>query len=447
MNIDKKNIGILGLGISGYWAAKLAKSMGANVFISDSKFDINKKYAKELIDLGIDIELGSHSKKILNSDLVIKSPGISSDIHIIQDLSSSNIEIISEIEFAYRLSNLKIIAVTGTNGKTTTVTCLYEVLKKKFNVVKSGNIGTPFSEIIYNENRDKNLKTDFCILELSSFQIDDIDTFKPDIAMILNISRDHLDRYKDFLDYCKSKIDLFKNMNDNDLIIYNRDDDILYTEIKKIDKKCREYSLDNKFSSFYLKNKKIESSTSNHSLDINDCKLSGIHNISNFIGVATVASQLGLKDREIFETLKIFEGLEHRFEMFKEIENIKFINDSKSTNIASVKVAVESIDKNIILIMGGLPKESDFSAIMDYSQSIKSIIAYGEGSNDIYNSLSDSYEVIKINKFEKAISSAIQLAERGDSVLMSPGCASYDQFNNFEERGDCFKDIVERHYS
>jgi UDP-N-acetylmuramoylalanine--D-glutamate ligase len=182
-------------------------------------------------------------------------------------------------------------------------------------------------------------------------------------------------------------------------------------------------------------------------LDINDCKLSGIHNTSNFIGVATIASQLGLKDREIFEALKIFEGLEHRFEMFKEVDNIKFINDSKSTNIASVKVAVESIDKNIILIMGGLPKESDFSAIIEYTRSVKSIIAYGVGSNDIYNSLSDSYEVIKINKFEKAITSAIQLAERGDSVLMSPGCASYDQFNNFEERGDCFKDIVERHYS
>lgn len=154
-----------------------------------------------------------------------------------------------------------------------------------------------------------------------------------------------------------------------------------------------------------------------------------------------------MKDREIFEALKIFEGLEHRFEMFKEVDNIKFINDSKSTNIASVKVAVESIDKNIILIMGGLPKESDFSAIIEYTQSVKSIIAYGVGSNDIYNSLSDSYDVIKINKFEKAITSAIQLAERGDSVLMSPGCASYDQFNNFEERGDCFKDIVERHYS
>ncbi len=447
MNIDKKNIGILGLGISGYWAAKLAKSMGANVFISDSKLDVNNKYTKELIELGIDIELGSHSKKILNSDLVIKSPGIPSDIHIIKDLSSNNIEIISEIEFAYRLSNLKIIAVTGTNGKTTTVTCLYEVLKKKFNVVKSGNIGTPFSEIIYNENREKYLKTDFCILELSSFQIDDIDTFKPDIAMILNISHDHLDRYKDFLDYCKSKINLFKNMNNDDLIVYNHDDEILFAEIEKIDKKFIEYSLDEKFSSFYLKNKKIESSNSNHSLDINDCKLSGIHNTSNFIGVATIASQLGLKDREIFEALKIFEGLEHRFEMFKEVDNIKFINDSKSTNIASVKVAVESIDKNIILIMGGLPKESDFSAIIDYTRSVKSIIAYGVGSNDIYNSLSDSYEVIKINKFEKAITSAIQLAKRGDSVLMSPGCASYDQFNNFEERGDCFKDIVERHYS
>ena len=231
MNIENRDIGILGLGVSGYWAAKLASSLGANVFISDSKSDINEIYAKELTDMGVDIELGFHSDRILNSDLIIKSPGIPNDIKIIQDILESNIEMISEIEFAYRLSDLKIIAITGTNGKTTTVTCLYEVLKKKFNVVKSGNIGTPFSEMIYEENISKKLNTDFCILELSSFQIDDIDTFKPDIAMILNISHDHLDRYEDFLDYTNSKMGLFKNMNDDDLIIYNHDDNILSDEI------------------------------------------------------------------------------------------------------------------------------------------------------------------------------------------------------------------------
>ena len=447
MNLDNKNIGILGLGVSGYSAAKLASSLGANVFVSDSKSDINDSYMKELTNMGVDIELGLHSEKILNSDLIIKSPGIPNDIEIIQSILDSKTEVISEIEFAYRMSDLKIIAITGTNGKTTTVTCLYEVLKKKFNVVKSGNIGTPFSEIIYKENKYKTLDTDFCILELSSFQIDDIDTFKPDIAMILNISPDHLDRYADFSDYSKSKMDLFKNMKDSDLIIYNHDDNILCDEVEKRDKIFTAYSLNKNFSIFYLKDKKIESVHSKKNLHIDECELSEIHNISNFIGVATIASHLGLDDKDIFQSLKMFKGLHHRFEIFKQVDGIKFINDSKATNIASVKVAIESIDRNIVLIMGGLPKESDFSEIIQYSKSIKSIIAYGVASDDIYNSLSDSCKVLKIEKFEQAINSAIDLAERGDSVLMSPGCSSYDQFKNFEERGNFFKSIVERHYS
>ena len=447
VNLDNKNIGILGLGVSGYSAAKLASSLGANVFVSDSKSDVNDSYMKELTNMGVDIELGLHSEKILNSDLIIKSPGIPNDIEIIQSILDSKTEVISEIEFAYRMSYLKIIAITGTNGKTTTVTCLYEVLKKKFNVVKSGNIGTPFSEIIYKENKYKTLDTDFCILELSSFQIDDIDTFKPDIAMILNISPDHLDRYADFSDYSKSKMNLFKNMKDSDLIIYNHDDNVLCDEVEKRDKIFTAYSLNKNFSIFYLKDKKIESVHSKKNLHIDECELSGIHNISNFIGVATIASHLGLDDKDIFQSLKMFKGLHHRFEIFKQVDGIKFINDSKATNIASVKVAIDSIDRNIVLIMGGLPKESDFSEIIKYSESIKSIIAYGVASDDIYNSLSDSCKVLKIKKFEQAINSAIDLAERGDSVLMSPGCSSYDQFKNFEERGNFFKSIVERHYS
>ena len=447
MNLHNKNIGILGLGVSGYSAAKLARSLGANVFVSDSNADVNNSYMKELTHMGVDIELGHHSEKILNSDLIIKSPGIPNNIEIIESILSRKTEVISEIEFAYRMSDLKIIAITGTNGKTTTVTCLYEVLKRKFNVVKSGNIGTPFSEIIYKQNKHKTLDTDFCILELSSFQIDDIDTFKPDIAMILNISPDHLDRYADFSDYSRSKMNLFKNMNDSDLIIYNHDDNILCDEIKKIDKMFTAYSLNKFFSIFYLKDKKIESVHSKKNLHIDECELSGIHNISNFIGVATIASYLGLDDKDIFQSLKTFKGLHHRFEIFKQVDGIKFINDSKATNIASVKVAIDSIDRNIVLIMGGLPKESDFSEIIQYSESIKSIIAYGVASDDIYNSLSDSCKVLKIEKFEQAINSAIDLAERGDSVLMSPGCSSYDQFKNFEERGNFFKSIVERRYS
>ena len=447
MNYKNKNIGILGLGVSGYWAAKLAHSLGANVFISDASSNVNNFFVEELKSLGVDVELGSHSNKILNTDLIIKSPGISNNIQIIKKLLEKKLPVISEIEFAHRLSDFKIIAVTGTNGKTTTVTCLYEVLKNDFNVIKSGNIGNPLSETVFKKKNKDNVEIDYCILELSSFQIDDTNSLKPYIALILNISNDHQDRYKNFEDYINSKMKLTRNMNDNDLIIYNYDNEILREKFLDINKNFTSFSLEKEFSKYFLYENKIKSSNSSFELNINECSLLGIHNISNFIGVATLASYLGLNDKSIFKSLKRFKGLNHRFELFKEINGIKFINDSKATNIDSVRVALESIDRNVILIMGGLPKDSNFSEILKFSQSIKSIIAYGSASNQIYDSLSIQCNVLKIEEFDEAVNSSIKLAEKGDLVLMSPGCASYDQFKNFEERGDRFKNIVERYYS
>ena len=223
MNLKNKNIVILGLGLSGYWAAKLAISNGANVLISDSKLNVNELYVKDLKSLGVNIELGNHSDKILDSDLIIKSPGVPNNIKIIQDALDKDIEVIGEIEFAYQLSDIKIIAVTGTNGKTTVVTALHGILNQSLNVLKGGNIGIPFSQLVLENSLSQNHNYDYVVLEISSFQAEDIISFIPNIAIILNLSEDHLDIHNTYDSYKNAKLNLFKNMDKEDFAIYNLD--------------------------------------------------------------------------------------------------------------------------------------------------------------------------------------------------------------------------------
>ena len=499
MNLENiKNIAVIGLGRSGIYAAYVVKIMVTNssnnesslslfepaneidVLISDSNENVNVKDSDHSIKdrlegYGIKIELGGHSKKILNADLIIKSPGVPSDIDILKKAKDKSIKIMSEVEFAYSISQdlvrigqahpFKLIAVTGTNGKTTTAHLLYHLLSEireempyghllSHTVSVGGNIGRPFSELIYehyylswpavNDIGYPHLNPRIIILELSSFQTEDIEELKPDIALILNIAEDHLDRYSSFDDYCKAKINLLRNMNKDDLILYNHDDKVLLEEIKKIDMPSMSYSLDKEHSQFYFEDNQIKSSSSDECLLVNDCKLKGIHNISNMIAVATVASKLGVDDERILSFMKQYEGLEHRFEFVRELNGVTFINDSKATNVSSVEAAIKSIGKNIVLIMGGLSKDSDFSKISDYNDAIKLIVAYGVAAKEITSSLSSSMRVVEQDKFEDAIKNAFDLAEEGDCVLMSPACASFDQFENYEHRGSFFKDVVNK---
>jgi len=499
MNLENiKNIAVIGLGRSGIYAAYVVKIMVTNssnnesslslfepaneidVLISDSNENVNVKDSDHSIKdrlegYGIKIELGGHSKKILNADLIIKSPGVPSDIDILKKAKDKSIKIMSEVEFAYSISQdlvrigqahpFKLIAVTGTNGKTTTAHLLYHLLSEireempyghllSHPVSVGGNIGRPFSELIYehyylswpavNDIGYPHLNPRIIILELSSFQTEDIEELKPDIALILNIAEDHLDRYSSFDDYCKAKINLLRNMNKDDLILYNHDDKVLLEEIKKIDMPSMSYSLDKEHSQFYFEDNQIKSSSSDECLLVNDCNLKGIHNISNMIAVATVASKLGVDDERILSFMKQYEGLEHRFEFVRELNGVTFINDSKATNVSSVEAAIKSIGKNIVLIMGGLSKDSDFSKISDYNDAIKLIVAYGVAAKEITSSLSSSMRVVEQDKFEDAIKNAFDLAEEGDCVLMSPACASFDQFENYEHRGSFFKDVVNK---
>ena len=493
MNLENiKNIAVIGLGRSGIYAGYLAKLFIPNllknkidVLISDSNENVyvNNSYKHFLIERGVEeygikIELGGHSKKILNADIIIKSPGVSSDIDILKKAKDKGIKIMSEVEFAYRIYQdlvrtkeaypLRLIAVTGTNGKTTTTNLLHGVLGEQDHeeilsdgtsnwqisyplshpVSVGGNTGPPFSQLIYDyqylrwDVPQQHPRT--IILELSSFQTEDIEELKPDIALILNITEDHLDRYSSFDDYCKAKINLLRNMNKDDLILYNHDDKVLLEEIKKIDMPSTSYSLDKEHSQFYFEDNQIKSSSSDECLLVDDCNLKGIHNISNMIAVATIASKLGIDDEQIFSSMKQYEGLEHRFEFVRELNGVTFINDSKATNVSSVEAAIKSIGKNIVLIMGGLSKDSDFSKISDYNNAIKLIVAYGVAAKEITLSLSSSMRVVEQDKFEDAIKNAFDLAEEGDCVLMSPACASFDQFENYEHRGSFFKDVVNK---
>ncbi len=428
MNLENKNIGIIGLGLSGYWAAKLASFNGANVFISDIKSNINELYAKELRNMNIDIELGAHSNTILNSDLIIKSPGVPNDTNIIKDALDKNIQVMGEIEFAYQLSDIKIIAVTGTNGKTTVVTALHGILDQNLNVLKGGNIGTPFSQLVLENKLFQSHNYDYIVLEISSFQAQDIISFKPNIAMILNLSEDHLDIHHTYDNYKNAKLNLFKNMDKEDFAIYNCDDKNLNKSFENISKKT------NVLTFSYLENQNSEYKNSNH------------------IAVAKVASLLNIDKQLTSKFLKNFKGLEHRFEIFKEINGIIFINDSKSTNGLSIRSALlNCVDlkiNNLVLILGGKSKGIDYSSyIHSLSIDIK-IVAYGEAANEIKNKLSEYNVDVEID-FTTAVHHAIKLSEvsKLDGILLSPGCSSFDQFKNFEHRGNVFKDIVEAYYS
>ena len=493
MNIDNKNIGILGLGVSGYWAAKLAKSMGANVFISE----LSKKslYEKEIEKMDIDLEIGQHSDKVLNCDLIIKSPGIPNNSEIVKKIKANDIQIMGEMEFAYQNSDIKIIAVTGTNGKTTVVTALYDILDQKLNVLKGGNIGTPFSQLVLENNLLKDHNFDYAVLEVSSYQSEDFEDFKPKLAIILNCSEDHVENHGGYKNYLNAKLKLFKNMNRKDYAIYNSADENLFSQFKKMKNRTNviPYSLSHDPESMYyldgpnilktsednrvrLWPSKIDAWKNNRELSepdffcINKGQLTidGITDIENFIAVATVCSILSIGDEQIKKGIKNFKGLEHRFEIFKEIDNeniqLTFINDSKSTNGHSLQSALSNCSNvqrysNIALILGGRSKKINYSDYMNFrlNRTYLRVIAYGEAAEEIKDNLlseTDQYGcqpgIIHISeKFNDAVKRAIDIANdfKHGVVLLSPACSSFDQFDSFEHRGKVFKDIIEEHYS
>jgi len=436
---------VLGAGESGVGAAYLAQRQGFSVFVSDFGA-IADNYKKQLQDWNIRFEENQHTEKdILEASEVVKSPGISEKAPIIKKIKEKNIPVISEIEFAGRYTEAKIIGITGSNGKTTTTSLTYHILKNAgLNVGLAGNIGKSFAYQVATE------KYDLYVLEISSFMLDDMYRFKTDIAVLLNITPDHLDRYDYKMEnYAASKFRIAQNQTANDVFIYCADD----TEIAKgmatrsFAAQQLPFSIEKKVEpGAYLEKDNIVINThSQHfQMSITELALQGKHNIYNSMASGIVAKVLELRDPSIRESMGNFKNIEHRLESVGKISGISFINDSKATNVNSTWYALESMTSDVILILGGVDKGNDYSILKDLvRQKVKAIVCLGKDNKRIHDAFEDVVDVI-VNTYsaQEAAQVSYHLATKGDTVLLSPACASFDLFKNYEDRGRQFKQAV-----
>lgn len=441
-----KKIIILGAGESGIGAALLAKQQGYNVFVSDGGA-IKEIYKAELIDNNISFEENKHTEeKILEADEIVKSPGIPEKNELIQKIRKKGIPIISEIEFAYRYKgNSKIIAITGSNGKSTTTALIYHICKiAALDCALVGNIGYSFAKQIA-ENPQP-----LYVLEISSFQLDDITTFKPDVAVLLNITEDHLDRYNyQFENYIQSKFRVAKNQSNKDIFIYCMDDEVIMTNISKHNILAIKYPFTMKQQisiGGYIQNNnmKIITHTEKSEMSVNDFALKGKHNQYNTMAAGIAASSIGVRKEKIREAVTTFQSLEHRMENIISIRGVQFINDSKATNINSTWYALESMERPTILILGGVDKGNDYNLIKDLvKEKVKAIVCLGKDNIKIHKAFGNIVStIIDTESAEAAAQEAFRLSKKGDTILLSPACASFDLFKNYEDRGRQFKKAV-----
>ena len=439
-----KKITIIGLKKSGYAAAMLGHELGANIFVSDIDNDLEIITNKNnLIKKGIDVETGNHSKLVYDADFWVVSPGVPNDIEIIKQAKTLNIPIIGEIEFASRFTSTPIIAVTGSNGKSTTVNILYSMLKTdKLQPILAGNIGIPFSEKVFEELINPDLGNIY-ILEISSFQLEFIEQFRAMICVYLNISPDHLDRHENMDKYLKIKLKMIKNHKEDDTVVYNIDDPVLDIAFNDYLLEKIPFSISNQTPFFGVNETKIYNENNEPYVFIDDIILKGKHNLSNLLASATVAKLMNVDDKIIINTMKNFSGIDHRLQIIKEINEVTYVNDSKATNIHSVIVAINSFETPIILLLGGKNKNSEFRLLLPHTnRHVKPIVSYGDAGGEIAAAIGDAVRLNCVSSLSEAVASAHNLASPGDIVLMSPGCASFDQFNNFEERGEKFISLV-----
>ena len=437
--IDIKNYStsVIGLGRSGVAIARLANYLGSKVFISD---DSSSKSIKDnlnsLESIGVQGEINGHTDKIYNTDLMVISPGVTASSPIVLEAQKRGIKVIGEIEFASLFTNAPLIGVTGSNGKSTTVYALAEMCQsEEINGVLAGNVGFPFSGKVLEELQNPDPKLVY-ILEISSFQMEFIEQFHPQISIFLNISPDHLDRHKTFENYLAAKLRLAENQNEHDFIIFNADDEILVDALKNHPAKKITFSPKYSDLSIYsVNNSNVINKEYAKLIERKNIGLPGQHNLYNLLAAASGAHCFGISDSKIADVMNSFKGIHHRLESVATIDGVEYINDSKATNIDAVKVAIESFEKPIILILGGIAKGNDFAELSQFRNKIKYIISYGAAKDMIYNALSSTYEIQKVNLLKDAVKLSYQKAKIGDSVLLSPGCASFDQFTNFEDRG------------
>ncbi len=440
-----KRIVIIGGGESGAGAAQLAKQKGFEVFVTD-KGPIKEKYKNVLSNLGIEWEENQHTEElILNADEVIKSPGIPDKAELVQKLIKQNTPVISEIEFAARFTNAKLICITGSNGKTTTTTIVHHILKKAgLNVAMGGNVGQSFAKLVAEGNYD------FYVLELSSFQLDGMFEFRADIAILLNITPDHLDRYDYKLEnYAASKFRIIQNQRPEDAFIFCLDDEITKQELakRKIVAKQYPFSIKERVEEgAWQNNNEIILTINNNQLTmtIEELALQGKHNAYNSMAAGIAGRILEVRKEMIRESLADVQSVEHRMEFVARINNIDFINDSKATNVNSTWYALESVNTPVVWIVGGVDKGNDYTALFELVKAkVKAIIVLGTDNAKIIKAFTGKVDkIVEAASAHDAVSLGYRLAGKGDSVLLSPACASFDMFENYEDRGQQFKAAV-----
>jgi len=441
-----QRIVILGAGESGVGAAILAKLQGYDVFVSDGG-KIKDEFKKELTQYKIEFEEAEHSEeKIFSAKEIMKSPGISEKNELIKKIRAKGIEIISEIELAYRhKGDSKVIAITGSNGKTTTTSLIYHICKTaNLDCALVGNIGFSFAKQVAVEPKP------LYVVEISSFQLDDIKTFKPDVAVLTNITEDHLDRYEyNIKNYINSKFKIIQNQTQEDVFIYSLDDETTTQNITN-------YSIQSTLAPFtmskqlpqgaYLLNAKMHLKWKNEEMQMNisDFAIKGKHNQYNSMAASLAATAVDIRKEKIREALQTFESLEHRMEPVVTIKGVEFINDSKATNINSTWFALESMEKPTILILGGVDKGNDYSLIKDLvKEKVKAIVCMGTNNLKIHQAFREVMPlIVNTSSTSEAVQAAFHFAEKGDCVLLSPACASFDLFKNYEDRGNQFKKAV-----
>ncbi|MBP1663380.1 MAG: UDP-N-acetylmuramoylalanine--D-glutamate ligase [Bacteroidetes bacterium] len=440
-----KKLIVLGAGESGAGAAVLGKKQGYDVFVSDMG-EIKPEYKKLLDDHEIKWEEKKHTEElILQADEVIKSPGIPDKAPIIQKLKALHTPIISEIEFAGRYTDAKMICITGSNGKTTTTMLIYHILKNSgLNVGLAGNVGNSLALQVAENCHD------YYVLELSSFQLDGMTEFKADVAILLNITPDHLDRYNyNFQNYVDSKFRITQNQTEKDAFIFWNDDPVIREELKKRDIHATlfPFSLQREEKTkAFIENEQLIIKTLNtiFSMPANELSLKGMHNTFNSMAAGLAASIVNIRKENIRQSLQDFQGVEHRLEYVATVKNIKFINDSKATNVNSCWYALQSMKTPVILILGGTDKGNDYTEIEELvKEKVSGLIFLGVDNSKLHNFFDGKIEKIKdVNSMEECVREAYNMAKSGDTVLLSPCCASFDLFKNYEDRGKQFKICV-----
>ena len=441
----KKRIVILGAGESGVGAAVLAQAKGFDVFVSDLG-KISDKYKKALQDYKINFEEVGHSEElILSAEEVVKSPGIPDKAPLIVKIKDKGIPVISEIEFAGRFTNAKMICITGSNGKTTTTLMLHHMLKKAgLNVGLAGNIGESLAWQVAEKSFD------YYVIELSSFQLDGMYQFKADIAILLNITPDHLDRYDyKMQNYVDSKFRITQNLTAQDAFVYCCDDEIIAKEVENWNSSAQLYPFSVKEvqkQGGWLEDELLTIDCNEYkiSMDKKDLSLPGIHNVYNSLASGIAGSVLRIRKDVIRESLSDFQGVDHRLEKVVKVRGIQFINDSKATNINSTWYALESMEEPVVWIVGGVDKGNDYSVLFDLvNEKVKGIVCLGVDNSKIHQAFDGKVEtIVDATSMEQAVKLSYDIANKDEIVLLSPACASFDLFKSYEDRGDQFKEEV-----